>query len=463
MNVIIFSPLIGILLMVSGILFKNKYAHQFIAIAGAGFLLLTNVYELATQKPFILLGNPDLFHVGNTELVFLCVILGLFFFYLLLNGHAITRVGDNQSLYFALLFFSICGSAVCIGYNNLITLYAGLEITFVPLYILTVSKKDELIGIEAGLKFFLMGAFSSVLVLMGIALIYGGNGTFSTSPDSFKVWSTLELSSIGFIFLLSGMLFKISVVPFHFWVPDLYDGIPAAFTSFIDAVIKMSAFYAFYRLFNNAFGSSHYSWENLIIFIFIITVLIGNITAIFQQSVKRMLSYSSIAQTGFMMLAILTLNNQSRESVLLYTLSYGLSSVSLFAVIGRMSDFTISDFNGLIKTRPAIAVALTVFLVSLTGIPFTAGFQSKLFMILSVSDTGKYMWLVLIAILFIAVSSYYYFRLIQAMYFKIPDSENPVAFEGINKRFIALLLISSLIIIVTGLYPEWLIGWLYYW
>jgi NADH-quinone oxidoreductase subunit N len=256
------------------------------------------------------------------------------------------------------------------------------------------------------------------------------------------------------------MSFKVSAAPFHFWTPDVYDGAPTVFTSFMSTIVKAAGFFAFMRLFQYSFGIVHDQWQMLITYIIIATLLIGNITAVFQQSVKRMLAYSSIAQAGFMLFALFALNEKAKEGILLYSAAYSLATIGLFGILTKMEDFTIDGFNGLSKKQPLMAFAATVFLLSLTGVPLTAGFQAKFFMLMAAIDNGHHFWLPAVAVLFAAVSAYYYFRVIQAMYFKVSEQHTEQT-TSISMSFKIMLIAIVVMIIVIGIYPEIVIGWMY--
>jgi NADH-quinone oxidoreductase subunit N len=240
----------------------------------------------------------------------------------------------------------------------------------------------------------------------------------------------------------------------------VYDGAPTVFTSFMSTIVKVAGFFAFVRLFENSFGRVQAQWQNLIVFITILTLLIGNVTAVFQQSVKRMLAYSSIAQAGFMMLAVFALNDRAKEGLVLYSAAYSLATVGLFAILIKMNDYTIEGFNGLGKTQPVLALCATVFLLSLTGVPLTAGFMAKFYMLTAAAENGAKFWLIIVAVIFAAVSAYYYFRVIQAMYFK-EASASVVDTKDANPVFKTLLVLAAILIIVIGIWPDMIVGWIY--
>jgi NADH-quinone oxidoreductase subunit N len=336
-------------------------------------------------------------------------------------------------------------------------LFLGIEIITIPLYILTGSDKRNLKSNEASLKYFLLGSFSTGLMLMGIALIYGATGTFATA-SSLSVAKVPVLLIAGMMLLLFSMSFKVSAAPFHFWAPDVYDGAPTVFTSFMATIVKAAGFIAFMRLFNDEFSAIRPEWKLLVALIAAVTLFIGNITAVFQQSVKRMLAYSSISQAGFMMLAVYALNADAKEGLILYAAAYSLATIGIFAVLIKMKDYSFDGFNGFAKQQPVIAATLVVFLLSLAGIPLTGGFLSKFYMLKATVNTGN-IALAIFAVLMAAISVYYYFRLIQSMYFKSGEAGSAIQIStGFKYTLIALAVVTVLL----GIFPNMLTYWLYF-
>jgi NADH-quinone oxidoreductase subunit N len=377
--------------------------------------------------------------------------------FFLLSGQEIENVGRNYSDYFALIFFIISGIVITASFQSLLLLFLGIEIISIPLYILTGSDKRSLKSNEAALKYFLMGAFSTGLMLMGIALLYGATGTFSTANMNFGEGKVPAMFITGLLLLLFSLSFKVSAAPFHFWTPDVYDGAPTVFTSFMATVVKAAGFIAFMRLFSDAFRSVSNEWKVTVAIVVAATLFIGNITAVFQQSVKRMLAYSSIAQAGFMMLAVYTLTVEAKEGLLLYSAAYSLATIGIFAVLIKMKDYTFDGFNGFARQQPLVAATLVIFLLSLAGIPLTAGFLSKFYMLSATVSVGN-TWLAVFAVLMAAVSVYYYFRLIQAMYFKDGTATLPAVSTGFKITLIAVAATT----IILGIFPNLLLYWLYF-
>lgn len=457
MNVLIISAILGVVMMFCSFLLKSNAAIRGMALGGFGLLLLAAVLEFQGVR-FFEVDTKGMMAFDRYALLFISIILSATLLYLLLSAKEMEKVGLNYADYFALLFFIVCGIVLVSSFKSLLILFLGVEIITIPLYILTGSDKRNLKSNEASLKYFLLGAFSTGLMLMGIALIYGDKGSFFTAQVLAGDGKPSVLLQAGMLLMLFSMAFKVSAAPFHFWTPDVYDGAPTVFTSFMATIVKAAVFIAFIRLFEDAFGNLQASWQWWMAVLTVITLLVGNITAVFQQSVKRMLAYSSISQAGFMMLALYALNTDAKEGLLYYAAAYSLATIGMFAVLTKMNDYTFDGFNGLAKQQPVLAATAAIFLLSLAGIPLTAGFLAKLYMIKAALATEKFLWLVIVAVLMAAVSVYYYFRVIQAMYFK--EGEPQVLRPTTGFRW-ALVLLAGLIILL-GLFPGFITSWLYF-
>ncbi len=284
--------------------------------------------------------------------------------------------------YYALIFFILCGVNLLSAYNNLLILFLGIEIISIPQYILAGSDKRNLKSSEASLKYFLMGSFSTGILLMGIALLYGSMGSFDITKFNFMQSGVSPMALSGILFLIVAFGFKVSAAPMHFWTPDVYDGSPTPFTALMATIVKAAVFVAFLRLFMDALGGINAHWNLVLSIVTALTLFIGNITAVFQQSVKRMLSYSSIAQAGFMLFAVLSVNATGMKGIIIYAVAYSVATIGIFAVLMKLKDYTYDGFNGLAKKEPVLAFAATVFLLSLAGIPLTAGFLCRVLMCL---------------------------------------------------------------------------------
>jgi len=457
MNALILTAVFGVIMMFSSFLLKSKTVIRNVAILGLVLVLIVNVLEMSGML-FFKIDTKDMIGFDRFALLFNTIIFASTLVYFLLSARDMEKVGVTYGEYFALIFFVLCGITLASSFRSLLVLFLGIEIISIPLYILTGSDKKNLQSNEASLKYFLLGAFSTGLMLMGIALIYGSTGTFSTVALMGNAPPTSALFIAGMLLLMFSMAFKVSAAPFHFWTPDVYDGAPTVFTSFMATIVKVAAFIAFIRLFNDEFGNLQTEWQLLIALITAITLFIGNVTAVFQQSVKRMLAYSSISQAGFMMLAIYSLNADAKEGLLLYSAAYCLATIGIFAVLIKLKDYSFEGFNAFAKQQPLLAAVVTIFLLSLAGIPLTAGFLSKFYMLKAAAATGKFAWLVIFAVLMAVVSVYYYFRIIQAMYFK---EGNGQAIETTPAFKITLVLLAGAIVIL-GIFPNLILYWLYF-
>ena len=457
MNALIISAILGVVMMFSGILLKQKTAVRNVAIGGIIILLLANILEMGGTV-FFTIDSRGMIAFDQFALLFNTIVFVSTLLYLLLSAKEIEKVGVNYADYFALIFFILCGITLVSSFKSLLILFLGIEIISIPLYILTGSDKRNLKSNEASLKYFLLGVFSTGLMLMGIALVYGARGTFITVPDPLVTAAPNTLLITGMSLLLFSMAFKVSAAPFHFWTPDVYDGAPTVFTSFMATIVKAAVFIAFIRLFDDAFEGLQPQWRLWIAVITAITLFVGNITAVFQQSVKRMLAYSSIAQAGFMLLSLYAMNTEAKEGLLIYAAAYCLATIGIFAVLAKMNDYTFDGFNGLARREPLIAATLTILLLSLAGIPLTAGFLAKFYMLKATIATPNSLWLVIFAVLMAAVSVYYYFRVIQAMYFK----EGNDAITGFSPFFKWTMVLMASLVILLGLFPDLLLNWLYF-
>jgi NADH-quinone oxidoreductase subunit N len=357
---------------------------------------------------------------------------------------------------YALMMFSLCGAICMMSFQNMVMLFLGIEILSIPLYILAASDKNDQHSNEAGMKYFLMGAFATGILLFGIAMIYGSTGSLDISAIGQSITSGAAnpaLLTIGILMLMIGMSFKISAAPFHFWSPDVYDGSPSLFTAFMSTVVKVAAFAAFFKLFMACFASVGSTWTMVLAIMAALTLCIANLSALLQVSFKRMMAYSSISHAGYLLLAILCMHEGANQAMFLYLVAYSIATVAAFTVFinlqqhsGR-SDFHI--FDGLGKRSPFQAVVMTIAMLSLAGIPLTAGFFGKYYLF-SLSFNA-YPWLVIIAILNSAVSIYYYFKVIVAMWMREADDEID---SKLPTLYDLVLVITGVLIVAIGVYPS---------
>lgn len=369
-----------------------------------------------------------------------------------------THVTDH----FALILFSLVGAVFMVSYSNMAMLFLGIEILSISLYILAGSKMNDLFSNEASFKYFLMGSFATGFLLFGIALIYGVTGSFDLAKIaeviSGPAGALSGLLYAGILMMLIGLAFKISAVPFHFWAPDVYEGSPTVVTAFMSTIVKMAAFAAFFRLFVTCFASVSEQWVDVVQVITVLTLVVSNVTAVYQNSVKRMLAFSSVAHAGYMLITLVALSDISDSAILYYVMAYAVASLGAFAVVHNVSmendNASVESFNGLAKRNPFMAFVMTVALLSLAGIPPLAGFFAKYY-IFTVAFESGYVWLVLLAIVTSLIGIYYYFKVIIAMYLKSSDVLTPFEVPLLQKILMVICLLAS---IILGVAPDLIIN-----
>jgi NADH-quinone oxidoreductase subunit N len=388
------------------------------------------------------------------------ILVTAFFWFILANDYF---EEDHVTDHFALVLFALVGALMLTSFSNMTTLFLGIEILSIPMYVLAASRKRDLASNEAGFKYLIMGSFASGFLLFGIALIYGATGSFDLMAiRSFISHANGEFPAFfyaGVLMVLVAMLFKVSAAPFHFWAPDVYEGSPTVITALMSTIVKTAAFAAFMHLFLVVFGGVSHAWSMVLAVIIALSLVVSNFTAATQQSVKRMLAYSSISHAAFMLMAILANNRgwASINAILYYSLAYSIGSITAFTVLYNVSkkrdNSNIEIFNGLGKRHPFMAACMVVALLSLAGIPVTAGFFAKYF-VFSVLIGTSFKWLIIVAILTSAVGVYYYFKVIIAMYLKKGELNEEVSMETSH---VLLLALTTLFTIALGIVPNYVI------
>ncbi len=367
--------------------------------------------------------------------------------------------GMERGEYYALLLFSVVGMLGLVSSLELVSMFVALEIMSVALYGMAGLDRSRGESQESALKYFVTGAFASAFFLYGVALVYGVSG--STSLDrvarALSVLSpqALPLAILGAAFLLVGFGFKIASVPFHMWTPDVYEGAPTTVTAFMSAGVKAAAFGALLRVFDYGLGDLARHWQPLVAVLAIVTMLLGNLAALAQTSLKRLLAYSSIAHAGYLMTALVAAPGLAVEAILFYLVAYAAVNLGAFGVIAALSrdgrePVTAADLAGLADRRPALAAALTLFLVSLTGIPVTAGFVGKFYLFNAAVASG-WVVLALVGVLTSVVSAYYYLRVVVAMYMEPPLGEDRWA--RVPPAAVLALSLSAGVTLLFGLWP----------
>jgi len=453
MNTLIAITGLGVLCLLFEIFNLRKGIIPFTIVGLLASLALT-VSDYGTTASFY----NNMVVVNNFSVTFssLFIVLTIFLVALSHNFYdkeAATKISD----FIGIKIFMLSGAVAMVSFGNLAMFFLGIEILSIALYILCASNRLSLKSNESGMKYFLMGSFASGFILFGICLVYGAMGSFDVVEIS-ELSRSAELPDwffIGIILLTIGMLFKIAAVPFHFWAPDVYEGAPALTTATMSTLAKVVAMATLFKLLSVLNADISESFQIVIVVLSIASMTVGNIMALRQTNVKRMLAFSGISHAGFMLMTLLTLTT-SASTLLYYAAAYSISGIAAFAVIlyvcKNRDNEDITNFHGLGKTNPLLAAVLTGALLSMGGIPIFSGFFAKLFLFNQTIEAG-YIALVIVAVVNSIISIGYYFKLILAMYGKDPNEEK----TGTPILYYSVAVIAIVINIVIGLFPSLLL------
>jgi NADH-quinone oxidoreductase subunit N len=454
MNALILVSLVGIAALFGGVFNFKGQTTLWIAIVGLIAAMGLNFMDWGTNTSWF----NNMAKFDNFSLAFNWVIMLSTLLVLLLCSHHYRHVAQNMIAdVYGLILFTLSGGMIMTSYSNLTMLFLGIEILSISLYILAGSNRADKNSNESAMKYFLMGSFASGFLLFGIALIFGVTGSFHL--DSIK--SFLEANpaaagnsmlGVGLLMMLVGFLFKVAAVPFHFWAPDVYQGAPTLITGFMATVVKTAGFAAFFRLFSTCFSNVEGLWVPVLTIAAVMTLFVGNITALYQKGIKRLLAYSSISHAGYLILGILAMKQGAANALFFYTAIYSVATICAFAVLIAVKEITetddINSLNGLAKTNPLLALAMTIAFLSLAGIPPLAGFFAKYYLFTIAMKAG-YGWLVIIALINSLIAAYYYLKVINAMY---TSKENSKKIE-VNWAYNLVLGIAAVLIIAFGILP----------
>ncbi|MFH5230017.1 NADH-quinone oxidoreductase subunit NuoN [Antrihabitans spumae] len=375
-----------------------------------------------------------------------------------------TKAGATLTEVFPLTMFAVGGMLLFPASNDLLTMFVALEVFSLPLYLLcALARRRRLMSQEAAMKYFLLGAFSSAFFLYGVALLYGYAGTVRLSGIAEAVAAdegSRGLVLIGTALVAVGLLFKVGAVPFHSWIPDVYQGAPTPVTAFMAAATKIAAFGALLRIFYVALPGLHDDWRPMLWGVAILTMAFGAILAVTQTDVKRMLAYSSVAHTGFILTGLVALNKTGLASSMFYLLAYGFSTVGAFAVVSLVRDnlpdsveaTDMSRWAGLGRRSPLLGITFAMFLLAFAGIPLTSGFVSK-FAVFSAAAEGGAAPLVIVGVICSAIAAFFYVRVIVLMFFSEPPSDPPTIVVP-SVLTTAVIGISAVVTVVLGILPQ---------
>lgn len=371
------------------------------------------------------------------------------------------RAGAAQTELFPLLMLSVGGMMVFPASNDLLTMFVALEVLSLPLYLMCgLARHRRLLSQEAAMKYFLLGAFSSAFFLYGVALLYGATGTLLLTGirDALAAHGDTSMALVGVALLAVGLLFKVGAVPFHSWIPDVYQGAPTPITGFMAAATKVAAFGALLRVVYVALPPLHDQWRPVLWTISILTMAVGTITAVNQTDVKRMLAYSSVAHVGFILTGVIADNQAGLSSTLFYLLAYSFSTVGAFAIVSLIrdadgvEDATLSHWAGLGQRSPIVGVMFSMFLLAFAGIPLTSGFVSKLAVFKAAAQGGAAP-LVIAGVVASGIAAYFYVRVIVSMFFTDATDDTPhVVAPGILSK--AAIAVCALVTVLLGIFPQ---------
>jgi NADH-quinone oxidoreductase subunit N len=449
---------------------KTATAVGYLALAGlliTGILLSTTGYGR---------GFSTMFFNDPIALFFKIIFLGSAFMAIASSfGIMKEKIVNHRGEFFGLILFSTVGMMFLASSNELLSLYIGLELTTIPLFVLAAFFKDDKLSVEAGVKYFIIGAFSSALLLYGISFLYGLSGTTELVQMKINLAIThLTFKKIGIILVLSvvlivaGIGFKLALPPFHQWAPDVYEGSPTPIAAFLSVGSKSAGLVAFAKIFANGLSAffgpemAPNDWGRLTALVAMLAMIIGNVLAIRQSNIKRMLAYSSIAHAGYIMIGIVAMNELGLASVGFYAMAYLFANMGAFGIVAFVEDKTgtcqISDYSGLARSSPLLAASLTIFLLSLAGIPPLAGFFAKYYVFaaaIKLTTTspayGWMYWLVGVGLITAVFSLYYYANIIKQMYFAAEPSPYRVS---LSAPAVSVIVLGLAGVLVFGLYPE---------
>ena len=446
----------AVVILFSG-LFAKRDTLQFIGVLAlvATLFISLNRIDLDILPAQMMLNFDHFSYAFITLMTVACLLI------FLISGYGFKFLGETLGDNYGLLLFSLCGGICLTAFSNMTMLFLGIEILSIPLYVLAGSKRLDLGSSEASLKYFLMGSFATGFLLLGMALLYGATGTL----DIIKMGEVIGATGLkgygylGFIMLTAGLAFKISAAPFHFWSPDVYTGSPTLVTTFMASVVKIAGFAALLRLFQTTFLAVAPDWNLMLGGIACLTMFVGNLGALMQTNFKRMLAYSSISHAGYLLLGVVSIPFDSISSMVYYLLAYSLATISAFAIFMLVSEQNgtedIKAFNGLGRSRPLLAVIMTVSLLSMAGIPPLAGFLGKYF--LFVKAMAVHPALIVIAVINSAISVAYYLRPVAAMYFTGKEDLDNVVQVPTLVRF--TLIVSVVIMVLIMVFPSFVLQW----
>ena len=433
---------------------KTRYITYLITMASFAVAGIITYMGMPAEPEIVLSGT----YINDK----MAVILKLFVFLttvgvLIYTRQYLAERGLFKGEFYVLVMFAVLGMMVMISAHSMLTVYLGLELLSLSLYALVAIQRDSPVAVEAAMKYFVLGALASGLLLYGMSMVYGATGSLDLAEISQHISQVQEKDLVlllGAVFIVVGLAFKLGAVPFHMWVPDVYHGAPTAMTLFIGTAPKIAGFAMIMRLLVEGMGDLHFYWQDFLIALAVMSMIVGNVVAIAQTNIKRMLAYSTIAHMGFLFLGILSGTAAGYSAAMFYTIVYaimGLASFGMIILLSR-SGFEadkLSDFKGLNDRSPWYAFMMLIIMFSMAGVPPALGFYAKLAVLEAVVSAG-FVWLAILAVIFSIVGAFYYLRIIKLMYFDKAEDSNPIDAPADMR---AVLSVNSMLILALGIFP----------
>ncbi len=432
--------------------FATYYATQLTLVAVAYFIMTSFATVTVTtfNESFVRDSMADVL-----KLFILLISLGIFLF----SKEYLLQQKFYSGEYFVLGLFGILGMMVMVSANNFITLYLGLEIMSLSMYAMIALRRDSGDALESGMKYFVLGALATGLLLYGFSMIYGATGSI-TMPEIAQIIESGKADpvvlSFGVVFIVIGLAFKLGAVPFHMWAPDVYQGAPTAVTLYIGTAPKLAAFAIAYRLLVEGMPGMVHDWQTLVIILSVLSMVVGSIVAVVQDNLKRLLAYSGIGHIGFVLMGFLAATPDGYSAAMFYMVVYAITGVAGFGMIIALArtgnEFDkISDFAGLNARNPWLALMMLFVMFSMAGIPPFIGFWAKILVIEEVIKAG-FIWIAILAVVMAVISAYYYLRVVKAMYFDKTEDTSPL--QPISSELNWAVSFVSIALLVLGLMPS---------
>ena len=443
---------LGLAVLILGLVLPAKYRPGLGWFTALGLLVVTGLTIVNWNN----IGSlyDDLYIVDQFSQFLKITFLTAAFLVVLGSMRYVDKHLCGQSEYYSIMLFATLGMMAMVSANDFMTMYVGLELMTVSFIILVCFRRTETKSLEAGIKYVLLAGMSSAVLLYGLSLIYGITGTVVVTEvgKTLAMQGTLPLLMLGVVMLVAGLGFKISAVPFHMWSPDIYEGAPTPITSFLAMGSKVASFAILIRIFVIGMFGITLQWGLLLAILAAVTIIVGNLVAIPQTNIKRLLAYSGVAQAGYILVGLVTASQDGVKGVLFYSFLYVFATVAAFTVVAHFYNVTgsdeIKDYAGLARRSPMMAAVMIIAMLSMAGIPPLAGFVGKFYLFMTIVE--QYLWLAIIGLVMSMVSVYYYLRVALVMYRDEPLDSTPIA---ISAPVTVTLLVATLATLFLGIYP----------